>query len=330
MSGEVIGNLCESLCLKETMESLACHPSKRQEGVAFSTTWKGKRILFKSPKIKDASTPKQLHWTDKNNIKQYPTYEEFLTLITRLVYSKMNLNISLEKAKEIGTIPLDDNFPTDKSIEMENAWMLLQDEDYLSTVLFSGKEIFPERVGTCGYLYATEYPEIAKGTSALFSLEDDEEEWDRRSHLAVLMQDLLVKLDKNNLQICDIQLKNFGALGNRLHYLSPGNVRLRKSLPKINPCKIDHDCGNFDCLALCNVTSGFCNKAIESDNLQLVCEKIYLGWKAAGRVIIPGLLVSTKASSALATLLRRCADPNALPHTKAFKMALYNTLLRKS
>lgn len=304
------------------MEALACHPSNQPERIAFSATWKGKRILFKSPKSHVLEIPRLLNHDGK---------AEFLSRIKQLVYSKLYMNISLEEAREISTLPRENQLQQgDNLSEMDSAWMLLQDEDYLSTVLFAKNDIFPRRIGTCGNLYAIEYAETIKGTSALFSLEDDEEEWERRVRLAVLLLDLLVKLDDANLQLCNVQFKNFGSLGNRLQYLSPGDIRLRNSFPKNFSCKVDHDCGHFDCQSLCNATTGRCNSQVEGDNLQLVCEKIYLGWTAAGRIILPGLLVSAKASSVLASLLRRCADPTSRPLSTSFRRALYNTLIRRN
>ena len=44
--------------------------------------------------------------------------------------------------------------------------------------------------------------------------------------------------------------------------------------------------------------------------LQVVCEKIFLGWTLSGTVIVPGLLMSQHTPSSLAALLRLCANPD--------------------
>lgn len=66
---------------------------------------------------------------------------------------------------------------------------------------------------------------------------------------------------------------------------------------------------------------------------QIVCEKIFLGWTFSGRIIIPGLLMSEHTTSALAALLRQCANPagdvthvSRAAATDSLKKGLYSML----
>lgn len=67
--------------------------------------------------------------------------------------------------------------------------------------------------------------------------------------------------------------------------------------------------------------------------LQVVCEKIFLGWTLSGTVIVPGLLMSQHTPSSLAALLRLCANPDTdLNSPRAavsedIKRRLYATLI---
>lgn len=67
--------------------------------------------------------------------------------------------------------------------------------------------------------------------------------------------------------------------------------------------------------------------------LQIICEKIFLGWTLSGTIIIPGLLMSMHTTSTLAVLLRQCANPDGdttrLPRAAApenLKKRMYNML----
>lgn len=60
---------------------------------------------------------------------------------------------------------------------------------------------------------------------------------------------------------------------------------------------------------------------------QVVCEKVLLGWAVPGVMIVPGLLMSSAASSTLASLLRQCAHGAGGPDFDAhIAMRLTHTL----
>lgn len=311
MSGDALGNLCEPLCILEDVQAVACQHTTNNKHSAFTATLNSKKLVFKSPKKVNVFEPDLLYWLDEKNDRHYPSTEEFRNMIKELVLLKVNISISDEKADELGKLPKDDdsssinqNDISRRATEMDNAWLLIQDYEYLLTILFTDNGLFPKRVGTCGSFYAVEHAEPLKGASALFSLEESKEEWERRSRLAVLILELLEKLDKAQLKFCDVELSNFGASGGKLRYLDLKGIR-SKGIP---------------CAA---------GEEGETDNLQLVCEKVYLGWVLRARVMLPGLLVSRRAPTVLSSLLRRCADPNASPPSAELRRALYNTMVKR-
>lgn len=45
--------------------------------------------------------------------------------------------------------------------------------------------------------------------------------------------------------------------------------------------------------------------------VQIVCEKLFVGWTMSGTVVVPGLLMSPRTSSSLSALLRLCSNPDS-------------------
>ena len=71
-------------------------------------------------------------------------------------------------------------------------------------------------------------------------------------------------------------------------------------------CREHSDCDFFDCRGRCDLLTHRCAGGVVNNNLQLVCEKVFLGgegWAARG------LLDSRHASIALRHAVAECANP---------------------
>lgn len=224
---------------------------------------------------------------------------------------------------------------------MDSLWFLLQDNEYLLSALFTDKDVFPQLLGTCGPYFAVEYLEPVKDISSLLTISDSYEDWKKRLKVAVQILDLLEQLEsgfREPFHLCDIKLQHFGFVKRRskLKFIDLDGV-LPKSvinaiMKEVNYCDSDNDCDFLDCRSRCNPETHKCSNYVTNNNLQIVCEKIFLGWRLSNTVIVPGLLMSQHTPSDLASLLRQCANPDsedgkprAVPEND-LKKRLYNVL----
>lgn len=220
-------------------------------------------------------------------------------------------------------------------------WALLQDNEYLLSALFTDKDVFPQLLGTCGPYFAVEYLEPVRDISSVLTISDSREDWGRRLRVAVQILDLLEELEsgfREPFHLCDIKLQHFGFVkgGNKLKFIDLDGVLPRSIISSIikevNFCHSDNDCDFLDCRARCNLKTHKCSNYVVNNNLQIVCEKIFLGWRLSNTVIVPGLLMSQHTPSELASILRQCANPEseegkprAIPEEE-LKKRLYNVL----
>lgn len=224
---------------------------------------------------------------------------------------------------------------------MDNLWYLLQDNEYLLSALFTDKDVFPQLLGTCGLHYAVEYLEPVPDISSFLTISDSIENWGKRLRVSVHILDLLEELENNfrePFHLCDIKIKHFGFVkgGHRLKFIDLDGV-LPKSvvgsiMKDLKTCNSDNDCDYLDCRSRCNKMTHKCYNFVTNNNLQIVCEKIFLGWRFSNTVIVPGLLISQHTPSELASLLRQCANPEGIegkPRTspdEELKKRLYTVL----
>lgn len=283
----------------------------------FSGEWHQTKLVFKTSR----NVVQNLHWYD-NGIKKYPTEREFRSIIRGIIQAKLNMSLSHENAVRMSRLkPTYEELDIEKrQQEMDNLWPLVQDNEYLLSALFTDKDVFPQLLGTCGLYFAVEYLEPVQGVSTMLSTTDDRDEWGRRLKLSVLIMELIDELDsafREPFHLCDIKLSHFGMPkeATRLKFIDLNAVYPRSVVNKIvhSPeyCSNDDDCDFYDCRARCDLETKRCSDTVTNNNLQIVCEKLFLGWTMNNKVIVPGLLMSQHTPSSLAAVLRQCANPDS-------------------
>ncbi|XP_056635687.1 divergent protein kinase domain 1C [Diorhabda carinulata] len=336
-NGVAIGSLCAPLCITRDIHSLTCHSFEATKEAVFSAEWHDTRLVFKSvPK-----NIQSIHWFD-NGLVRYPSEKEFLQTIRTIVKNKFNLTLAYDTAIRLSRLKptYEEKNKMKRRKEMDNLWMLLQDNEYLLSALFAEKDVFPQLLGTCGPYYAVEYLEPIPAMSSFLTASDSMENWGKRLKLGVLILDLLEKLEtkfREPFHLCDLKIEHFGLIKNQnaLKFIDLDGV-LPKSVVNsiirdVDYCKSDNDCDFIDCRSRCE-TGNKCSNYVTNDNLQIVCEKIFLGWRMSNTVLVPGLLMSQHTPSELASLLRQCANPESeegKPRTAPdieTKKRLYNAL----
>nr|XP_023025442.1 protein FAM69C isoform X1 [Leptinotarsa decemlineata] len=332
-----IGSLCAPLCLTKDIHSLTCHSFQATKEAVFSAEWHNIRLVFKSvPRDVQA-----IHWYD-NGVLKYPTEKEFLTTIRTIVKNKLNLTLAYDTALRLSRLKpsYEEKNKQKRQREMDNLWVLLQDNEYLLSALFTDKDVFPQLLGTCGPYFAVEYLEPITDISSLITVTDSRENWGKRLRLAVQILDLIEELEtgfREPFHLCDIKMQHFGLVkeGTKLKFIDLDGV-LPKSvvdsiIKEVTYCRNDGDCDFFDCRSKCDKNNK-CFSFVANNNLQMVCEKLFLGWRMSNTVIVPGLLMSQHTPAELALILRQCANPESeegIPRTSPdsdIKKRLYTIL----
>ncbi|KAL3285390.1 hypothetical protein HHI36_019495 [Cryptolaemus montrouzieri] len=311
-SGTITGNLCSPLCLREEIQSVTCYSFRTTRRVRFRGEWKGTKIVFKAPK---QTSP--FHWYDNGKIT-YPTEKQFISTLKAVIKNKLNIDLPLSTIMRITK----KNFNTkDSDIrtrhkEIDSISTLILDNEFLILSVLPGNDIFPRLIGTCGPYYATEYIEPVWMRSSLLALTDSETEWIQRLQISAQILELLKRLATEMhepIHLCDVELEHFGFFEDEsiryvdLEHVYPKSI-VNKMFRKM-PCQENEDCDIYDCRGKCNTATKTCSHGVANDNYQVVCEKLFLGWRRSNTVIVPGLLMSQHTPSDLAAVLRECANP---------------------
>ncbi|CAH1372838.1 unnamed protein product [Tenebrio molitor] len=313
--GKAMGSLCAPMCSNNDIRSITCHTFGTTKEAVFSAEWHHTRLVFKSV----SSDVRSLHWFDNGALK-YPTEKEFLSTIRAVVKSKLNITLAHNGAVRLTRLKpsYEETDISKRQKEMDNLWILVQDNEYLLSTIYTDKDIFPQLLGTCGPYFAVEYVEPVQDVSSLLSVSDTKEDWANRLKTSVQMLELLDELEtgfREPFHLCDIKLEHFGVVKgtNKLKFIDLDGVYPRSVINKIvsntHNCNKDEDCDFYDCRSKCLKQYNKCESSVSNNNLQIVCEKIFLGWRLSNTVIVPGLLMSQHTPAALASVLRQCANP---------------------
>lgn len=164
-----------------------------------------------------------------------------------------------------------------RQLEMENVWPLVQEQEYIMTILFEDRDVFPQLIGTCGTFYAVEYIRPIETPTTVLALSDSIPEWSKRVKLAVMILDLLQDLQTvftEPFYLCDVKINHFGIPpgGQKLKFLDLDAVFPKSVLNKIinnnKECERNEDCDYFDCRSICSKNKR-CESSVANNNLQV-------------------------------------------------------------
>lgn len=237
-------------------------------------------MVFKASKKASGENMDSVFWLDSDGAKQYPTEDEFDTMVRNVVVSKLNLTISNDQLNRLSCLGF--SRAKEKSlmrqVEMQNLWFLLQDNEYLCSILYADRDIFPQLLGTCGPFFAVEYVDPVEMSSSVMSMGESREEWATRLKLAVLIMDMLDELETNLAEpfhLCDIKMSHFGLTkgSQRLKFLDLDSVLPRTVAGRVTAdgrhCTRHEDCDFFDCRSKCNAATSRCDLPVTNNNFQV-------------------------------------------------------------
>lgn len=321
-----MGNLCNALCQPEIAPSLACH-NYYEKSTVFSVQWNHTNIVFKS--AEKSSQSENHNWPGTGgNFYQSENY--YINLIKSAIKLKFNISISNIDAVKLLYLYFSFKSPQ-KSREIENIKTLIEDNEYLALILYERFDVFPKLIGTCGTLYAVQKLNTVSGFWHLMTLYDSHDDWIKRIKIAIKIIEFLVRLENGlpePLLICNIKMTHFGLTDDfkKVMYLDldsvhPVSVASRMTADG-SECKSHNDCDFMNCRSFCNLITLKCQHGVVNNNLQIVCERIFLGWVMSGKVMVPGLLMGPHAPHVLIELLEECANPagdTGMPRAPATK-----------
>lgn len=308
-----------------------------EKGAVFSGIWMNNTVVFKTLKKSKRNSFPLLEVSIPVDLSE----TEFTNLIKNTIKFKFNISINDVDAKRMSYIQYNQNGGT-RYIEMKNVWHLLWDNEYIALTLFEKFNLFPKLYGTCGSLYAVQKLKTIPRFWHLMTLYDSQEEWERRVKISVMILEYLLQLEMNfpePLLLCDVKMSHFGITDDlrKVMYLDLDSVHPISVVNRItadgSPCEQHSDCDYQDCRSYCNLATKKCQFGVANNNLQIVCEKIFLGWVLSGRLMVPGLLVGPHTPIILLEILEKCANPTdeaALPRspaTKDIRKRLYTLLI---
>ncbi|KAF2892925.1 hypothetical protein ILUMI_13261, partial [Ignelater luminosus] len=337
--GAADGTLCIPVCESKEIFSLSCHAYHTVKETVFGAIWGDTKLVFK---LADTAIP-ALHWYDNGALK-YPTEKEFISTIRAVTKNMLNHTLSNDVINKLAHFkPKHKESDLNKRrTEMDNIWILIQDNEYLLSSAYSNRDVFPQVLGTCGPYFAVEYVEPMPEPFSILYDKDTRENWGQNLKYSLLLMELLEELENNfkePLHLCDVKLRDFGVTDPEngrvkildLDAIYPKSI-INKFLKNIGSCEQDEDCKIFDCRGKCNKERQ-CDSTVSNNNLQIICEKIFLGWRMSNRMLLPGLLLSQYAPAELMSVLRQCANPeneDRVPRAAAhedIKKRLYSILV---
>lgn len=337
-NGAAAGNLCSELCQPEIEPSLACH-NYHEKSTVFSVQWNHTDIVFKSAKKFSSQTDTKNLQDTGGNFYQSENY--YSNLIKTAIKLKFNISINNAEAVKLLYVYFSIKWPY-KNRVVENIRTLIEDNEYLALILYERFDVFPKLIGTCGTLYAVQKLNTVSGFWHLVTLYDSHDEWIKRVKIAIKILDFLVRLESclpEPLLICNVKINHFGMTDDfkKVMYLDLDSVHPVSVAGQITgdgtKCKIHSDCDFMNCRSFCNLITLKCQHGVVNNNLQIVCERVFLGWVMSGKVMVPGLLMGPHTPHVLIELLEECANPAGetetprAPATKEIRKRLRDLLI---
>lgn len=312
--GEIVGNLCPALCIDKKIAAPACHTFRGGKEAIFSAEKDdSSQLIFKysSKYSKDAALSEAMFQPDSSGRISVPTEAEFKYMLQDLLVAKLNVSVTENQVTNLmKTVIQHDSTHPRYGDELVNLWQFAHDHEFVCSAVFGDRGVFPRLLGVCGQYYAVEYLEPLPVDAG----------WPDRVKLAVMTLELLEQLERDlpePFYLCDVKMDHFGITpgAQKIKFLDLDSVLPRRFANHITgdgrQCERDADCDFFDCRSRCGDLSGTCDNPVTNNNLQIVCEKLFVGWTMSGTVVVPGLLMSPQTSSALSALLRLCSNPDS-------------------
>ncbi|XP_046550608.1 divergent protein kinase domain 1C-like [Haliotis rubra] len=163
-----------------------------------------------------------------------------------------------------------------------SVWSLVRQSEYLMMKANQEHQFMPQLYGTCGPLYLMEY--APPGDMLEHEVQFTNFPWVVRARVAKGILGILWSVQEDMhepMHLCDVKGENFGVS-------EDGQVKLidtdtvfydSKMLDELalGNCSRNNECNFFDCRGWCDAKTGSCAKFRINNNLQSVCQDVFLG-----------------------------------------------------
>ncbi|XP_076028353.1 divergent protein kinase domain 1C [Oratosquilla oratoria] len=300
--------LCNELCKKSVEERVHCHTFHLNKPTVFTLDLASspfQKVVVKS--VVDEHKEDEIYWNTDDNT--FPTKEDFKAMVSSYIESFLSVQNGEPYMEKVLNTSVVYHRDEESTAIHKNFWTLLYDSEFLFTVLFQEYKVFPRLYDTCANYYGVEFAKPLTGNAMLpLSMS-----WEERLYKALDILHYVNKLEMiwpEPIHLCDVKHDHFG-------WTSDGNVvfldldavlteeSLRKSIESTGSCSEDEDCSFFDCWGRCSQKTARCLQGRSNTNLQVVCDKVFLG-NTDGIINLYGLLVDPEASEDLVDALELC------------------------
>ncbi|KAL3860042.1 hypothetical protein ACJMK2_010215 [Sinanodonta woodiana] len=324
--GQVTGNICDALCRETGIHFETCnnyrggkkvmivHCGVCQHAQLVRAVLKGQKHNF--------SENEQLFFNrmdDKQAVKNMVETTEGLLRNSILFTFGINVTYNTKVLSQLWFSDFDEyvdqlNRPDASWVTIQSIWSLAMQDEYLFMKLHQNFQFVPKLYGSCGMFYLTEFtPPGDNLNSMIYKPPSD---WYVRANIALQILEMLRSIETNlhePLHLCDIKGENFGiGSDDRVVLVDTDSVffnsKLMNEIYNIN-CSTHEDCDYFDCRGWCHARTGRCLHKRMNNNLQSVCEEIFLGYFPG---YLPGLLHSPPENikQELTDAIYECAFPD--------------------
>lgn len=322
-NGRTIGNLCKEIC-SGALDSYTCQALHGGKEVVFSAQFHANPVYVKGRRSDILGNEEEnLFWKDKDGTEHFPNISEFKGIIKSHLFHNFNVSYSERVFYKLWKSPLNiESFsPTQNQIlqklSLKTLWGLLQDPEFVVLSVLEHNDIFPELYGTCGGFYIVEELKQIQYPTIFSQL--DFKAFAINVKIALGILDLLVELEnffEEPIYLCDVKKEHFGVSDfGKVKYLDLDNVYLKpiidRSIGENTRCDNHSDCDFFDCKGTCDLLHNKCFPGVTNNNLQNICEKIFLGTELGFQGLSTGLLSSSHSTDSLRNLVKSCANPSA-------------------
>lgn len=322
-SGQAIGSLCKEFC-SGALNSHICEAFHGGKEVVFSAQFHGNSVYVKGRKSDIYKNQEEnLFWKDENGTEHFPSISEFKTIVKAHLLHNFNVTYSERVFYNLWKPPIKvESFSSTQNLllqklSLKTLWGLLQDPEFVTLSVFQHVDIFPELYGTCGGFYVVEelkhiqYPSFVPSSNFKIFV--------KNVKIALGILDLLTVLDNSfgePVYLCDVKKDHFGISDfGKVKVLDLDNVYLKsiidRSIGETTLCEKHSDCDFFDCKGSCDLVRHKCFTGVTNNNLQNICEKIFLGTVTGFDGYSNGLLSSSHSTKALMNLLNECSNPSS-------------------
>ncbi|CAF1454307.1 unnamed protein product, partial [Didymodactylos carnosus] len=245
----------------------------------------------------------QLNSTDHHTIRRIYRHDNIKNKFLLLE----DLHQVLDKYKDY----YDRSLASDLTVELNTLYSLLDQHEFLLAYYYrTKKSMMPHIYGWCGHLYLQEY------LTPLNSKQIEKQmhkTWYKRVWLAEKLLDLIDNIDNSlhqTLHFCDMKLANLGlTFDGQVKLLDLDMAHFDRHIPiEMMNCSTHEDCSYFDCSGYCDRKTQKCHSRRINNNLQVLCEKIFLAHKEN---FDHGLLddIPFRMNDVLTKYLKQCSLP---------------------